>query len=253
MNIFELAQILDEAAQNASPVPQLSLTHSFSETDAYAIQKASIDRRIARGEKLVGIKMGFTSEAKMKQMGVHDMIWGLLTDEMLIPNHGEISFDKFIHPRAEPELCFLTKKVIDRQITRDEIPEFIEGVAPAIEIIDSRYQNFKFSLEDVIADNCSSAGLVIGKWYTIDTPIGDLNMDLKFGEEIVQSGSSAAILGDPWKSLLAATRLAAQYGLTIPIGSFIMAGAATPAMYLEVGKTVSAVVENLGEVGFRIS
>lgn len=250
--IEELAKIVDTAAHHVQPIPQLSLTKAFSVADAYAIQAASIGRRYERGEQFVGVKMGFTSKAKMEQMGVHDMIYGRLTDGMLLQQGATVPFSKFIHPRAEPELCFLVKQQIDRPITLEEIPDFIESVAAAIEIIDSRYQNFKFSLEDVIADNCSSAGLVVGDWQPIDQPIDDLKIDLRINGEIVQQGTSAAILGNPWESVIAAARLSATYGQVLPAGSLIMAGAATSAVYLQAGQQVEAVVERLGRVGFKM-
>jgi 2-oxo-3-hexenedioate decarboxylase len=251
MNINELATTVDQAAFNASPISQLSLTNTFSEADAYAIQAASMGHRYARGEKLIGLKMGFTSEAKMKQMGVHDMIWGRLTDSMLIEN-GELKMENFIHPRAEPEICFLVNQDIDRELSLEEAPAYVETVAAAIEIIDSRYQNFKFSLEDVIADNCSSAALFVGAWQDKNTPLGDLKISLEIDGEVRHEGSSAAILGDPWRSFVAATRLAHQYGQPILSGSYIMAGAATPAVFLEVGQEVRVRVEGLGEVGFVV-
>lgn len=252
MNIQELAQIVDDAAKNAQAIEQLSSKHSFNEEEAYTIQAASIERRYARGEKFVGLKMGFTSYAKMEQMGVHDMIWGRLTNDMLFQDGDEIPFSKFIHPRAEPEICFMVKKAIDHTLTLDEISEYVGGVAAAIEIIDSRYQNFKFSLEDVIADNCSSAGFLVGEWQDINMDISDLKMTLELDGEVSQEGSSKAILGNPWQSLIDASRLAQKYGQEIPVGSYIMAGAATSAMYLKKGMKVKVTVENLGVVSFNV-
>ncbi len=252
MNLKNLAKIVDDAALNAKPIAQLSLDNQFSEKEAYEIQANSIARRYNRGEKLVGVKLGFTSKAKMEQMGVHDMIWGRLTDKMLVGRNTNILLEKFIHPRAEPEICFLVKKEINKEVSMDEVKEYIYGVAGAIEIIDSRYQNFKFSLEDVIADNCSSAGFVIGKWHNVDTPIEDLKMDLIVNDEVVQSGSSKAILGNPWESVVAASRLCAQYGQVIKAGNYIMAGAATSAVYLEKNQTVKVEVDTLGSIQFTV-
>jgi len=252
MNLKNLAKIVDEAALNAKPVAQLSLENQFSEKEAYEIQAHSIARRKNRGEKIVGIKLGFTSKAKMEQMGVHDMIWGRLTDKMLLGRNANVLLEKFIHPRAEPEICFLVKKEISQEVPMEELQQYIYGVAGAIEIIDSRYQDFKFSLEDVIADNCSSAGFVIGKWHTVDTPIENLKMDLFINDEVVQSGSSKAILGNPWESVVAASRLCAQYGHVIKAGSYIMAGAATSAVFLEKNQTVKVEVETLGTIQFSI-
>ena len=112
----------------------------------------------------------------------------------------------------------------------------------AIEIIDSRFQNFKFSLEDVVADNCSSTALVIGERLPIDTNLSNVSMQLVINSEVRQSGNTDAILGNPWESVVAASRLVAKAGLTLPKGSLIMAGAATAAEYLKSGDHVEAVL-----------
>ena len=253
MDLNQLAATLDQAAVKAKPISQLSLTQPFSVEEAYKIQSISINRRYERAEKFLGLKLGFTSKAKMEQMGVHDMIWGRLTDGMLLKRDSPLPLGKFIHPRAEPELCFLVKNKIDKELTLDEVKNYIVGVAPAIEIIDSRYENFKFSLEDVIADNCSSAAFVLGSWQPLDKPIENLKMELIIDDEVVETGSSAAILGNPWESVIAAARLALQYAKPIPKGAYILAGAATSAVYLKPGNSVKVVVERLGEAGFTVS
>jgi 2-oxo-3-hexenedioate decarboxylase len=235
MNFKSLAQIVDTAAKEAKPVEQLSKQTSFNVDESYAIQKEAIQLRYDRGEKFIGVKLGFTSKAKMEQMGVHDMIWGILTDDMLFENGTTLPFSKFIHPRAEPEICFRTKKDLPAELSLETAPDYIDGIAAAIEIIDSRYQNFKFSLEDVIADNCSSSGLVIGDWHPVDTPVQDLAIQMSFDGKEVASGNSNAILGNPWESMVAAARLTAKYSQKVPAGSLIMAGAATAAVYLESG------------------
>lgn len=251
--INEYAAIVDQAAIEASPVEQLSFHREFSIDEAYAIQKASMERRYERGERLIGIKLGFTSKAKMEQMGLHDMIWGRLTSTMLFRNGANLPMERFIHPRAEPEICFHVSQEINRKIEENELPGFIDKVAPAIEIIDSRFKNFKFSLADVIADNCSSSGLVIGEWQAADQSLKGIPITLSAGGEVKASGTSDAILGDPWQSVLEASRLATKYGQIIPAGSVIMAGAATQAVFLEKGQLVKAEAGSLGEVSFSIA
>jgi 2-oxo-3-hexenedioate decarboxylase len=250
-SLSDLAILLDQAAQNVNPIDQLSLTSTFTETEAYEIQRLSMEERYARGEKLVGLKLGFTSYAKMEQMGVHDMIWGRLTDTMLISKGDSISMSRFIHARAEPEICFRISQDINREITIDEARDFVDGIAPAIEIIDSRYQNFKFSLEDVIADNCSSSAFVVGDWLDVTTPIVDLVMSLSMNGEISEKGSSSDILGNPWLSVVNAARLGVKYNEPLKKGHYLMAGAATPAVFLQSPMEVSANVENLGSIHFR--
>lgn len=246
MNQLDIAQLLDRAAMDASAVPQVSNTQQFTEDEAYEIQRLSMEERYKRGEQFVGLKLGFTSFAKMEQMGVHDMIWGRLTDSMWFENGGEVSVDRFIHPRAEPEIAFLLKKDLDREISLDEIPEYIEACAPAIEIIDSRYENFKFSLEDVIADNCSSTGFVVGAWQPLPESLNDLDMSLSFDGEVKESDSSNAILDNPYLSVCNASRLAAKYKQEFKAGQILLAGAATPAVFIEPGKKIVAKVSGLG-------
>lgn len=252
MNLNAIATKLDAAAVNATAVEQISKSQHINLDQAYDIQRMAIDHRLNRGEAFVGIKMGFTSEAKMKQMGVNDMIWGRLTGDMIVLDKAVLKFDRFIHPRAEPEICFRLSEDVDREVPMEEIMSITDGMAAAIEVIDSRYMNFKFSLEDVVADNCSSAALTVGPWQSPTQKINDLGMRLLFDDEVMASGSSADILGDPWRSLQAATRLAAQYNQPLKKGNIVMAGAATAAAFLKPGTIVTAEVERMGKAQFEV-
>jgi 2-oxo-3-hexenedioate decarboxylase len=253
IDINLLANTLHEAVKSAKATEQISLKHSITLAQAYEIQHKEIELRQEEGEKLIGVKMGFTSEAKMLQMGVKDMIIGQLTDRMLFANNDKITVGKFIHPRAEPEICFILSEDINGALTVDEVKQKVSGIAAAIEIIDSRYENFKFSLEDVVADNCSSAGFVIGQIMPIQTSLSDLKIDLMIDETIVESGSSNDILGDPWKALSAATRLAETYKIPLKKGMYVMAGAATSAHFVSGHLSVSAEIHVLGEVRLSLS
>ena len=226
--IHEAAALLDGAAaarQEVDPFP----AGSFTLVQAYEIQRASIARRVERGERMKGIKLGFTSRAKMVQMGVDSLIWGLLTDAMIEEDGGSVDLARYIHPRVEPEVCFVTRRAIDAPLTSLEAADYLEAVAPPLEIIDSRYRNFKFSLEGVVADNCSSAGLVVGAWSRDFTGLANAGVRLQFDGRDVQVGSTAAILGHPLRSVVQASRLLAAAHMSLPAGSLIMAGAATAA------------------------
>ena len=177
-DIRALAQRVDDAARHAKEIPQL--TEAITLADAYAIQKESLARRYARGERQVGIKMGFTSREKMVQMGVHDMIWGRLTDRMIVEDGGTTSFKTYVHPRIEPEIAFLLKRELVGTVTPLQALSAVEAVAPAVELIDSRYQAFKFSLTDVVADNSSSSGFVVGPWNSPDVDFSNLGIVVSF-------------------------------------------------------------------------
>lgn len=247
MNFNKIAEALDTAAHIAKPVAQISESQEMTLDEAYAVQSISISRRYVRGEKRLGLKLGFTSKAKMEQMGVHDMIWGRLTDKMFYDEGSQITKSDFIHPRAEPEIAFKVKKLIDTEITLDNAADYVSAVAVAIEIIDSRFQNFKFSLQDVVADNCSSAAYTIGEWKE-GAEIKDIAMSLVVDNVIIHKGNSNAILGNPWESFVAAARLANENGEALSADDVILAGAATPAVYIDTGQKISAHAEGLGSV-----
>ncbi|MCI4646072.1 MAG: fumarylacetoacetate hydrolase family protein [Hyphomonadaceae bacterium] len=246
----EIADRLDQAMFTATATPQIE--EPISLDDAYEIQRLAFANRLARGETRVGMKMGFTSRAKMVQMGVDEMIWGRLTDRMLVEESGEVSKADYVHPRAEPEIVFLLKKELAGTVTAIEAMAAVEAVAPAIEIIDSRYKNFKFSHSDVVADNSSSSGVVIGPWTSQPQDLSNLGMILSANGEAREIGSTGAILGHPIRSLVAAARLVADRGETLPAGSIVMAGGATAAFALQAGDNVLLEAENLGRVQFTV-
>ena len=250
IDLDALAARVDDAARHAEPIAQLTTSMTLSLDDAYAIQRESIERRIHRGESMIGVKLGFTSRAKMIQMGVDSLIWGWLTDAMLDEDGGRVSLARFIHPRVEPEICYLTSREIDGPLTMLEAARYLEAAAPAMEIIDSRYRDFRFTLEDVVADNCSSAGLVIGPWTKRFDTLRNAGVTMRIDGRLVQAGSTAAILGDPLRSIVQASRLISQSGLVLPAGSLIMAGAATAAHPLTAGAHVHCAINGLGSTEF---
>lgn len=250
----ELARVIDEAARTATAIPQLSHSYApISVEAAYAVQALSVARRLARGERMVGLKMGFTSRAKMLQMGLSDMIWGRLTSHMQLADGGTLDLRRFVHPRFEPEIAFVMGRRLAGPVSPVQALAAVDAVAPALEIIDSRYEHFKFSLADVVADNCSSSAFVLGPWGSPDTDLSNLGMVCEVDGRVVQTGSSAAILGHPLRSLAAASRIAAEHGLALEPGWIVLAGGATAATYLHPGEHVRLVVEGLGQVGLHVS
>lgn len=250
-DLHEIAKRLDNAMFTATATPQLAV--SLTVEEAYRIQAASMEQRYARGEKRVGIKMGFTSRAKMAQMGVDEMIWGRLTDAMTVEDGGTIAFDRYVHPRVEPEIAFILKADLPRTVTPAGALAAVGGVAPALEVIDSRYENFKFSWTDVVADNSSSSGFVLGPWGDPNGDLSNLGMILEIDGEARQIGSSAAILGNPVRSLVAAARLAHDAGEPLRAGDVVLAGGATAAEHLAPGNHVRLTVNKLGRVEFNVA
>ncbi len=251
-DIAKFAEVVDEAARTASAIPQFTESGPLSVADAYAVQAASIELRLERGERLVGVKMGLTSRAKMRQVNVDEVVWGRLTDAMRLEEGASLSKRRYVHPRIEPELAFLLKAPLTGVVTAAEAMAAVGGIAPAMEIIDSRYRNFKFALPDVIADNSSSSGFVIGDWSRPDQDFSNLGLVMEVDGRPVEIGSTAAILGNPSRSLTAAVRIAGAALGRLEAGWIILAGGATAAHALKVGERVRLTMQNLGSASIRV-
>lgn len=246
-----LATQLYEAKALARPVGKLTDANAgFSLADAYEVQRNLLQRHLAGKETLVGRKMGLTSKPKMLQMGVHEPIHGFLTSAMRINDGGEIALHGRIHPKAEPEIAFVLGRELKGRPSLAEAMAAVEGVCAALEIIDSRFKNFEFALPDVVADNGSSSGFVLGgvmkKASRID--LANLGILLEINGKPAQFGSSAAILGHPGRSLTSLVALLDAEGKSLPAGSVVLAGAATAAMPLAKGSWVRATFQELGTV-----
>jgi 2-oxo-3-hexenedioate decarboxylase len=249
-SLQEIDVRLYDAAHFARSVDQL--VEPLTIDESYKVQALSLARRYERGERSVGVKMGFTSRAKMVQMGLDEMIWGRLTDAMLVDDGGIVKLPQLVHLRVEPEIAFLLKAPLSGRVDTLTAGAAIEAIAPALEIIDSRYHNFKFSLTDVVADNSSSSGFVVGPWFDPRSDFSNLGMVMEIDGVATQVGSSAAILGHPLRSLVAAARLLDQRGERLDAGDIVLAGAATAAEAMTGKRSILLTVEKLGRVGFTI-
>lgn len=246
-DLQSLADRLNQARVNAQAIPPLTNERPLEVEDAYRIQQLGAEFRFARGEKLVGYKMGLTSEAKRKQMNLHSPVYGVLTDQMQVVG-GTMSLQGSIHPKIEPELAFRTHRELKGKISREEAFDAIAAVMPALEVLDSRYRDFKyFSLPDVIADNSSSYRFVLGEelaeFRALD--LKNLKMELHVNGALLHSAPSSAISGDPVLSLVQQVELLAGHGKTLPAGSIVLAGAATAAHALQPGDRIELRVEGL--------
>jgi 2-oxo-3-hexenedioate decarboxylase len=245
-----LVQRLDDAVTGVRDVVNAGATDVAA---AYAVQEALVARRLARGATQVGWKLGFTSLAKMAQMGVSDVIVGRLTSDMHIPDGGSADLVRFIHPRVEPEIAYRLARDVGPDEPVEDLASAVDAVAPALELIDSRYVNFRFTLADVVADNTSAAGFVVGPWTPLETAgeLGGRTVSLVVDGEVVETGSTDDILGHPMKALPALADMARRLGLPLRAGQVILAGAATAAVPLTAGALLEGRVAGLGSVTVR--
>lgn len=250
-NLESLASMLHKARVAALPVEQLTRSHTdLTRSDAYFIQELQFSERENLGEKYIGWKMGLTSEAKRRQMNLDSPLYGGLTDKMKIESGSAFQLAGSIHPKIEPEIAFLTSKQLKGNVTREEVLNSCSGVAAALEILDSRYDQFKyFSMEDVIADNSSSSHFVVGAWKSPhEVDLKNLKMEMFVNGQLAQSGVSSDISGDPAVSVMQLCQMLAERGKTLKAGSIVLAGAATAAVALEPGMKIELVVQSLEPV-----
>ncbi|SEK52264.1 2-keto-4-pentenoate hydratase [Rhodococcus maanshanensis] len=248
IDIEGLCDRLDRAQRTVTDTPSLADSHEVDIDDAYRIQNALIGRRLGRGESIVGVKLGFTSKAKMAQMGVSDVIVGQLTDAMRIEDGGDVDLTRFIHPKIEPEIAYRLARDVDPGDPAVDVVSCVDAVAPAMEIIDSRYRDFRFTYTDVVADNTSAAGYVIGPWQRMQD-VDDREVRLEVGADAVL-GSTSAILGDPVRALHALVDMARRRAIPLRAGQVVLAGAATAAVALT-AEVAQCHIAGLGRVSVK--
>jgi 2-oxo-3-hexenedioate decarboxylase len=230
------------------------LTDVWPELDlatAYRVQDEMLCRRIEAGEHLVGVKLGLTSRAKQRRMNVSSPLTAWLTDTMVLPAGEPVPRERLIHPRAEPELVFVMgKRLSGPGVTAARALAAVESVHAGIEIIDSRYADFRFTLPDVVADNASSGVYVTG-------PVGlppsqlDLSLEaclLEVDGRIVDSATGAAVQGHPAEALALAANTLAERKMAIEAGWIVLTGGMTDAVPVEPGAKIAAHFTHLGSV-----
>lgn len=217
----------------------------------YQIQDLNLTKRLERGEKLIGVKLGLTSRAKQQRMGVHFPFVAWLTDAMILPVGDPVPQDALIHPRIEPEIVFVMGERLEGPgITCAQAMAAVESVWGGAEVIDSRYQDFRFKAGDVSADNASSGAFVTG-------PIGVPPSELDLATEavlvevdgiIVDSATGAAVQGHPGEALALAANDLARRGHAIEAGWIVLTGGMTDAVFSPPGASVAMHFTNLGSV-----
>lgn len=254
--IQQLAEIVDAAAMDLKEIDMLtSSAGGLTIEQAYDVQEASLARRMARGERLVGMKMGLTSRAKMEQMGVHEPIYGRLTSAMIVNDGALIDLADYLHPRIEPEIAFIMGRDLAGPTTPAQALDAVSGVCAALEIIDSRYRDFKFTLPDVIADNTSAVRFVLGGSLVQakKTNLGNLGIVMTVNGRVVATGSSAAVLEHPARSLAELVTMLARRGERLEAGQVVLSGGATVAMALNAGDHVRVEIDEIGSAEVRVA
>lgn len=253
--VLALAEKVERAQLGAKTMTKLTDEHpGMTVEDGYAVQDELRRRWILRGARIVGFKAGLTSKAKMQQMGVSVPAVGFLPSDTFRPEGSAIAVSELIHPRVEAEVAFVMKSALrGSDCTIEDVLAATDFVLPAVEVIDSRFEKFKFDLPSVIADNTSAARYVAGgrPRDPRDIDLTTLGVVLEKNGEIVALGASAAVLGHPAEAVAMIVKHLALRGEELPAGSFVMSGGITEAIPVAAGDNVTARIQELGSVSMR--
>ena len=253
----QLAEHLETCELQACDTPKITDDHpDMYWEDAYAIQDAILSRKVSRGARVVGLKAGLTSHAKMRQMGVDSPVFGFLVDSFSVPEGSTVSTRELIHPKVEPEIAFVLKHALKGPGCHiGAVLAATDFVLPGIEVIDSRYRDFKFDLKSVVADNTSAARFVVGgralRPDAVD--LRTVGIVLEKNGEPVALGAGAAVLGHPAAAIAMLANHLGQRGREIPAGSLILSGGVTEAVAVTAGDHITLRVQNMGSVSLRFA
>ena len=242
--ITHAAAALRLAESTRAPVAQLSASYpELTVADAYRIQAENIQRRERAGAVPVGHKIGLTSVAMQEQMNVAEPDSGILLDDMIIADGASLAIERLIVPRIEAELGFwLGTDLAGPEVSVADAEAAIASVCLALEIIDSRFKDWRISLVDTVADNASSAFAVPGRTIAFSSALdrkGEL-VTLRVNGSVAAVGPGSAVLGDPIEAVAWLARRLSATGDSLRAGQLIMTGAVHASVVLEPGTDIEA-------------
>lgn len=234
-----------------SVAPLTELFSNLTVEEAYQVQLKAIEQKVNDGQKIVGKKIGLTSVAMQKLLGVDQPDYGHLLDTMDIPDGGTVPENVLFDPKVEGEIAFVLKKDLQGpSVTPEEVLEATDYIVPALEIVDSRITDWKIKLTDTVADNASCGLFVIGE-NKIDPKKIDLTkieMSLYKNGEFMNKGTGADVLGHPATCVAWLANKLSEYNVTLKAGEVILSGALSAAIVAEKGDVFTAEFSELGKV-----
>jgi 2-oxo-3-hexenedioate decarboxylase len=251
-----LARRLAELRQAGTAGTGLTVDHPGLDLDlAYAVQEAGVRLLAGAGERPIGFKLGLTSRAKQAQMGVDEPLYGELTDAMLLDVGQPLDTAGLIQPRVEPEIAFLLgADLAGARVGAAQVLAATAAITPAIDVLDSRYAGYSFTLPDVVADNASAAHLALGGVRRSADGI-DLRLVgcvLERNGRLVSTAAGAAALGHPAAAVAWLVRALAGRGRGLHAGDVVLSGGLTEAVAVAPGDVVVAHLGRLGTVELAV-
>lgn len=245
----ELADSLWRAERDRAPVPPLVRANPDIDTvDAYEIQLINIRRRAG---EVAGHKVGLSSPAMQRMMGVDEPDYGHLLAAMRLSEDEPLDAGAYCYPRVEVEVAFLLSEDLPPEVDEEGVLSRTEALIPAIELIDSRITDWQIGIADTIADNASSAGFVLGDARVAPSELDRRAIDavLRRNGEVVERGRSDAVLGDPATAVAWLAGKVAAFGVRLRAGNVVLPGSCTRAIDLRPGDAFRADFSGLGSVG----
>lgn len=241
----------------ATKTPITAFTTSFPDIyidDSYAIQLKVIQTKVNNGLRVVGKKIGQVSRAMQELMGIMEPDYGHILNNMIIPEGEPIPMSSLIQPRVEAEICFVLKDDLNGPgVTVANVLRATSGIMPALEIIDSRFENWKVKIEDGVADNAAAGLIVLGGSLTniCNLDLRLIGMVLEKNGEIMSTGAGAAVLGNPAEAVAWLANKLSEHGVSLRRGEIIMSGSLITAISAEAGACFRATFDRLGSVSVR--
>jgi 2-keto-4-pentenoate hydratase len=253
-----LAARLQAAWEDRTPIPPASETGALATAEqAYATQRAWAQLRADAGEVTVGHKIGLTSPGMRAQMGVDEPDYGDLWASRQTPaRDGEaiVPTAPFIQPRVEGELAFLLDRDLDGgAVTEADVHAATAGIAPALEVVDSRIVDWRIALVDTIADNASYGGFTHGAWSRrlLDVDLAALAMTVRRNGEPVVRETGAAVLGSPLTAVAWLANKLGGFGRPLRAGDIVLSGSFGPAVDVRPGDAFTIAVAGEPELTAR--
>jgi 2-keto-4-pentenoate hydratase len=255
--LAELADALWRAEQHRTAIPPIMRDNPhLTVADAYNIQLINISRKIEAGARIAGRKVGLTSRPMQQMMGVDEPDFGVLLEDMFVEEGDGIPVADLVQPRVEAEIALvLGRDLRGPGLSSTTALRAVESAAASIEIIDSRIADWKIGLIDTIADNASSARVVVAGRRT---PVEGLDlrligMALSMNGEVLETGAGAAVLGNPARCVAWLANKLAGFGEQLYAGDVILAGSLHRAIPVKAGDSVVAEFDRLGSVRTRFN
>ena len=251
------ADQLWSAERDRAPIEPLTETFpGIDVVDAYEIQLLNITRQRNAGAGVYGHKVGLSSPVMQQMMGVDEPDYGHLLDPMVLREDVPVPTDRFCYPRIEVEVAYVLGATLPGEgCTEADVLAATEYLAPSIELIDSRIVDWRIGLADTIADNASSAGVVLGaaRVSPRDLDPADIDAVLFQDGKKVARGNTNAVLGNPTTAVAWLARTVASFGVKLEAGHVILPGSCTRAFDVRAGSTFRAEFAGLGSVALSFT